>query len=162
MSTYKGSLAPLVVRILGRSGSGKTTLILEIIRHFADIKTGVIKHSGHYLDMPESDKDTARFARAGAAIVAGLSDGFSEVFFSGKTPLELSDIMSLYKSRADLVLIEGARNFNFPTILIGDAPEGARVENPLLKLGFRPAADKSQMEKVFACIGHLLKTANNS
>lgn len=127
-----------VIRISGKSGSGKTTFILRLLELLPSLKVGVIKHSRHQLTPPDPVKDTGRHLHGGAAFVAGLSDGYSEFFLSEKSSLNIEDVVKNFSHGVDIVFIEGGRDFDCPTILLGDLPEDAIASDIFLKLKARP------------------------
>lgn len=121
--------APPRVRILGRSGSGKTTLIEKLIQKLHPLRIGVIKHTRHHLDLPENTKDTTRYATAGAMFAGGLSANEAELFV--RVPLEIDRLIEMMTGYVDLILIEGARGLDLPTIVVGEAPADACLKQVL-------------------------------
>ena len=66
--------------IVGPSGSGKTELICRLLEWFArrGLRVAVLKHT-HHRDLGDRDKDTWRFRRAGARVVALAAPGLLQV-----------------------------------------------------------------------------------
>jgi len=105
-----------VAAIVGRSASGKTTLMVALIRHFvtAGHRVAAVKHTHHQLN-DDRRGDTAAFETAGAKPVILATNG-EAVVFSGngaermrfQSPRELLD-----RATADIVLIEGFKEFDF-------------------------------------------------
>lgn len=128
---------PPVIRILGRSGSGKTTFIDRLIPLLAPLRIAVIKHTRHELTPPPADKDTGCHLAAGAVVSIGLSPTGSEAFWRGAPP-DFELVLSVLVGKADLVLVEGARDLDLPTILLGEVPPEARVSRILSRLPAKP------------------------
>ncbi|HNV70174.1 MAG TPA: molybdopterin-guanine dinucleotide biosynthesis protein B [Candidatus Ozemobacteraceae bacterium] len=120
---------PPIIRVLGRSGSGKTTLIETLIRELQPLRIGVAKHTRHHLELPANTKDTTRYAAAGAVVSSGLSPADAEMFV--RVPWNWDDVLAMMTKHVDLILVEGARDLDLPTILVGEAPEGACLKNVL-------------------------------
>ena len=138
---------PPVIRILGRSGSGKTTFIDRLIPLLAPLRIAVIKHTRHELALPPAEKDTGRHLAAGAVASIGLSPNGSEAFWRGAPP-EIELVLSSLAGKADLVLMEGARDLDLPTILLGEVPPDARVSLIFLRLPARPEIDETVLTEV--------------
>jgi|GEM_PF-2850882 len=134
-----------VCRFLGKSGSGKTTLIDALLKRLSHLRVAVIKHTRHSLAQPGTGKDTALHLAAGATVSAGVSPGRSEIFLQG-TDLGLEELISFVSGRVDLILIEGARHFDVPTILLGDVPDDSVATNILRTLSMRPNLSPEQMD----------------
>jgi len=126
-----------IIRFLGRSGSGKTTLIDALVKRLSHLRIAVIKHTRHPLDPPASGKDTACHLAAGAVASAGISPGRAELFIQGGE-IGIDAMIAFVADRVDLVLIEGAREYDAPTILIGDLPEGSIASNIITRLPVHP------------------------
>jgi len=126
-----------VLRVLGRSGSGKTTFIDRLIPLLAPLRVAVIKHTRHELASPSPEKDTGRHLAAGAVASIGLSPHGAEAFWRGSSP-DIDTVLAALVGKVDLVLIEGARDLDLPTILLGEMPPEARDSQILLALPARP------------------------
>lgn len=107
-----------VLGFAGYSGSGKTTLIEKLIPALEKrgIRTAVIKHDAHGLRFDTEGKDSARFSSAGA--VCSLVNGpeQSAIFLQRALSLEKSLKALAVLSEADLILIEGYKNNEYPQI----------------------------------------------
>jgi len=70
---------PPVVGVCGYSGAGKTTLIESLIPVLRQegLSVAVVKHDAHGLSVDSRGKDSDRFYRAGADV---LAHGFSQSF----------------------------------------------------------------------------------
>jgi molybdopterin-guanine dinucleotide biosynthesis protein B len=114
--------------IVGPSGSGKTELICRLLEWFArrGLRVAVLKHT-HHRDLGDRDKDTWRFRRAGARVVALAAPGLLQV--SRQVPGEppLSEILAALGREADLILVEGYKSGPLPKIAV--LPASAK-ENP--------------------------------
>ncbi|HOY66505.1 MAG TPA: molybdopterin-guanine dinucleotide biosynthesis protein B [Candidatus Ozemobacteraceae bacterium] len=126
-----------IIRVLGKSGSGKTTLIDALVKRLSHLRIAVIKHTRHPLDPPASGKDTACHLAAGAVVSAGISPGRAELFVQG-AEIGIDAMIAFVADRVDLVFIEGAREYDAPTVLLGDLPEYSIANNIILRLPVRP------------------------
>lgn len=108
------------------------------------------------MDAPSAEKDTGKHLFGGAAIVAGLSESNSELFFSSKNPLGFREVVALYRDRVDLILLEGARELNFPTILLGELPAGAIANDVILTLEPKPDISPETFGRVKKCLEEAL------
>lgn len=94
------------VCIVGWANAGKTTLIETLLPKLTEkgLKTGVIKHTHHQLQMDREGKDTARYAAAGAqsVIIAAQEQTFSVEKGEGR----LTELLARMQG-VDLVLVEG-------------------------------------------------------
>jgi molybdopterin-guanine dinucleotide biosynthesis protein B len=107
-----------VIGIAGRSGSGKTTLIeglIPLLRK-AGISVAVIKHTHHDLEFDVPGKDSYRFKLAGASTAVLVTrSGMGIVKDFEKEP-SLDEIVSLYATDADVVIVEGFKHEKAPKI----------------------------------------------
>jgi molybdopterin-guanine dinucleotide biosynthesis protein MobB len=117
MSRSASAPLPPVLRLLGPSGSGKTTLGERLVEQLArrGVRTAVVKSARHHAAPPDKPhSDTARYAEAGAAAVAGA--------FAFETVLRLPSVPGIDTLRAmlapvcDLVLVEGHRDASLPSL----------------------------------------------
>lgn len=95
-----------VFGICGYSGSGKTTLIEWLVPALAarGLRVAVLKHDCHGLDVDRPGKDSDRFFKAGADVVA---QGPNEVFFRRHGAQELSPMIAVLAPHYDVILVEG-------------------------------------------------------
>lgn len=129
---------PSVLRILGASGSGKTVLIERLVEALAPLKVVVVKHTGHSGNFAENPRDTGRYLAAGAyASLRACPDGLEMIMPMLPTDF-LGKVKSIFADSADLLLVESGRDFDVPTILLGEPPENARLSKLILKLPERP------------------------
>jgi molybdopterin-guanine dinucleotide biosynthesis protein MobB len=143
-----------IIRILGRSGSGKTTFIEAFVRACPSLSVVVVKHSRTTMDPPTPMKDTARHFAAGAVASLGLSPGYAELLVRPEQAIPFERALAalgwLLQRPPDLVLIEGARDRDLPTILLGPLPPRATRGTILLRLPARPVFDRRLAEMVLA------------
>ena len=114
----------IIIAISGRKNSGKTTLIESLLPIFTSkgLVTAVVKHHGHKFDPDIPGTDTYRFNHNGAiGTVITDDDCFMLVKNQYKSPVELIE----YFPEADIILMEGYKEYDFPKI------EMRRTEEPL-------------------------------
>ncbi|MGA9820710.1 MAG: molybdopterin-guanine dinucleotide biosynthesis protein B [Desulfobaccales bacterium] len=104
---------------MGPSGSGKTELICRLLEWFGrrGLRVAVLKHT-HHRDPGDRDKDTWRFRRAGARVVALAAPGLLQVSRQviGEPPL--SETLAALAREADLILVEGYKSGPLPKIAV--------------------------------------------
>jgi molybdopterin-guanine dinucleotide biosynthesis protein MobB len=145
-----------VIRILGRSGSGKTTFITNIIGRFSQLKFSTIKHTRQKLDLVNNSKDTGKHLESGAVATFGIGKDSTEIVLRNHS-LELEKAIQLLSIHSDIILIEGARESDFPTILLGETPPDAKIKNLLLRFPVRPELTEEDFVKIESIIFGLLK-----
>ena len=64
-----------VFSFIAYSNTGKTTYIVELIAELTrrGVRVGAIKHDAHEFEIDKQGKDSWRFARSGAQVVAVVS-----------------------------------------------------------------------------------------
>ncbi len=106
-----------ILAVAAFSGTGKTTFLEKLIRKLTaeGMKIAVLKHDGHDFEADKEGKDTWRFAKAGARQVILLSDTKTVSW-----NYHHRDVMPVINSveDADLILIEGLKQWDFPKILL--------------------------------------------
>ena len=88
------------------SGTGKTTYVEKLIACLCGrgVRVGAVKHDAHDFDLDRPGKDSWRFARAGAAVVALASDTKCAVM--EYRPVEYAEIIARIKN-VDVIICEG-------------------------------------------------------
>lgn len=94
------------VCIVGWANAGKTTLIEKLLPVLAQkgIKTGVIKHTHHEIELDPKGKDTARYLQAGARSTVIASD--AQMMQVNQGEYRLTELLACLPD-VDLVLVEG-------------------------------------------------------
>jgi len=97
---------------------GKTTLVARVIEHLSmsGLRVGALKHSSHGFQMDREGKDTFRFREAGAYAVGISSANERAVITSTAEPTSLADLAAALPADLDLIVVEGYRNENAPTV----------------------------------------------
>jgi len=130
--------------IVGPSGSGKTELICRLLEWFArrGLRVAVLKHT-HHRDLGDRDKDTWRFRRAGARVVALAAPGLLQVSRQVTGEPSLFETLAALAQEADLILVEGYKSGPLPKIAVLPAvPKETPAPSPPLiaMVGPAPAA----------------------
>lgn len=107
-----------VITFIGKSGSGKTTLLEKLIKELSarGYRLATIKHHSHRgfeIDVP--GKDSWRFAKAGSQQVVISAPDKVASYFLVNQEMELDQIIQGIQN-VDLILVEGYKNANKPTI----------------------------------------------
>ena len=97
---------PQVFSFIAWSGTGKTTYLEGLIAALkrAGVRVAAVKHDAHRFSVDREGKDSWRFARAGADVVA-IADGEKSAVMDYR-PTRLSDLLSRLPD-VDLILVEG-------------------------------------------------------
>ncbi len=142
-----------ILGISGFSGSGKTTLIEQIVPELlaSGLKVAILKHDAHGLDVDREGKDSDRFFKTGADVLAhGPDQTFQRVHRSG---VALDALLAPLAAEYDLVLVEGHKRSDIPKVWLlaaDDDPPPVEVGQPLIVLSRdadRPAAVKPLIEE---------------
>ena len=122
---------PLLFRVAGPSNSGKTTWLLDLVQHLKskEIKVATIKHSHHNLDVLP-DKDGHQLGR----LAPNLTVGQDRLLFDQPidAPPNLFELVNRFYTDFDLVLVEGWRSEDIPTLLIADPPDDWTVPEGII------------------------------
>ena len=88
------------------SGTGKTTYLERLVGELKvrGVRVGVVKHDAHRVEIDREGKDSWRFARAGADVVA-VADGEKCAVMEYR-PVTLERLLSGIRD-VDLILVEG-------------------------------------------------------
>ena len=115
--------------LVGTSNSGKTELICRLLEWFAQqgIRAAVLKHS-HHQRIGDDGKDTGRYRRAGARLVALAAPGLLQITRSSPVEPPLDAILAELAPGADLILVEGYKTSHLPKV--GLAPPDAAAPLP--------------------------------
>lgn len=121
-------LAP-VLTFTAYSNTGKTTYLEKLIPCLkrAGLKIAVLKHDGHDFQADIEGKDSWRFARAGADMVAVASEKRFALFQYHSASIE--NILS-YFSNVDLIITEGYKQGPFPKVALYRADSGRGLSVP--------------------------------
>jgi len=112
-----------VLAIAAWSGTGKTSLLKKLIPalYARGIRTGVIKHTHHNMDIDKPGKDSYELRRAGAAqtMVASAQRWALMTETPEKDTLDLNYLVSrMDHSALDLVFVEGFKHESVAKILL--------------------------------------------
>ncbi len=118
-----------VLGIAGWSGSGKTTLLEGLLPRLCagGLRVAVVKHDAHGLTLDREGKDSHRFARAGAAVVALSSPGQTALLT--RRELSLDELLSAVHG-VDLILLEGFKNCGYTQLGVCRAENGKGFTAP--------------------------------
>jgi len=153
------TLWPPVIGVCGYSGSGKTTLIERLIPLLAreGLSVGVLKHDAHHLSVDTPGKDTDRFFRAGADVLAHDPIQTFIRWHVGARTDRLGDAVSLLGRTCDLVIVEGHKRSPVPKLWLLSAADVAPANGVPAVLEVLPP-DAHRLERALATIHLLLAT----
>ena len=123
---------PAVI-FIGRSGVGKTTLIERLVQEFGrrGYRLASVKHHSHAgFDIDAAGKDSWRFARAGSRQVVIASPDKFATYWKLEHELSLDEVLA-HVHGVDLILVEGYRSSNKPSIEILRAASGLELVGSL-------------------------------
>jgi molybdopterin-guanine dinucleotide biosynthesis protein MobB len=111
---------PPIVAFAAPSGTGKTTLLEQVARVLVGqgLAVGVLKADAHRVVLDTPGKDSHRFAEAGANPVAVLSAERFALFERLEGEVTLVSVVDRHFAGADLVLAEGFRRSDLPTVRV--------------------------------------------
>lgn len=116
-----------MISFVAPSGTGKTTLVEQVIsRLTADgLRVAGVKHDAHRIELDTEGKDSWRMRKAGAdTLLVGANQ---LAWMSDTTPSpSLEQLVEVFFSDADIVIVEGYRSAGLPTVLV----ERAEVNDP--------------------------------
>lgn len=120
------TVRPYIFRVAGPSNSGKTTWLLALLDRLQKegVNVATIKHSHHNLDVV-SRKDGHQLGSLAPNITVGSDRMILDQPID--RPPNLFDLVKQFYSNMDLVLVEGWRGEDIPTLLIADPPTDWRV-----------------------------------
>ena len=133
----------MILAVSGYKGAGKTTFIEELLPLLEGYDVIVIKDT--HGDVDVKGKDTYRYGEAGAYACAIISDNETAIFFKERASIEKISAML----NADIVLLEGFKESNYPKIWLGDG-EGKDVimKNPSAEEAYSYIVKEVEKEKV--------------
>lgn len=107
---------PFVAVVCGVKNSGKTTLLTRLVKLLSErgIRTAVIKHDGHDFECDIQGTDSYRLRNAGAYGTAVFSE-YRSFVYKEECHETLEEMIAQFPE-ADLILIEGMKNSNYPKI----------------------------------------------
>ncbi|MBU4439784.1 MAG: molybdopterin-guanine dinucleotide biosynthesis protein B [Firmicutes bacterium] len=107
-----------LLAISGVKNSGKTTLITQLIPKLVKkkLKIATIKHDGHGFTADIEESDSYRHKAAGAYAAAVFSD--SKYMLVKDVPECSEEMIIQFFPEADLILLEGFKNSDYPKIEI--------------------------------------------
>jgi molybdopterin-guanine dinucleotide biosynthesis protein B len=104
------------------SGTGKTTLLEQVIPLLKTqgIRSGLIKHTHHQMDIDTPGKDSYLLRKAGAdQVIVASNQRWALMVESPNKPLSLVQLASqMDSSTLDLVLVEGFKDEQVPKIAL--------------------------------------------
>jgi molybdopterin-guanine dinucleotide biosynthesis protein MobB len=120
------TLRPYIFRVAGPSNSGKTTWLLALLNRLQKqgVKVATIKHSHHTLEVL-SRKDGHQLGSVAPNITVGCDRMLLDQPID--SPPNLFNLVKQFYSDMDVVLVEGWRSEDIPTLLIADPPTDWRV-----------------------------------
>lgn len=110
---------PFVMGIIGSSGSGKTTLLEELVAHLRcnGLAVSAIKRAHDGFDLDQPGKDSFRLREAGCGEIMLVSDRRWALLHESLETVEPNvDDLLRKMTPVDIVLVEGFRNLDVPSI----------------------------------------------
>ena len=137
-----------LLAVVGWSGTGKTTLLQKLIPilNSQGIRSGLIKHTHHQMDVDTPGKDSYLLRKAGAnqVIVASSQRWALMCETPDEEQIDLSYLVSrMDNSLLDLVLVEGFKNEAVPKIVLWRAGIKGGVEDLLDEQVIAVASDRT-------------------
>lgn len=137
-----------LLAVVGWSGTGKTTLLQKLIPILSSqgIRSGLIKHTHHQMDVDTPGKDSYLLRKAGAnqVIVASSQRWALMCETPDEEQIDLSYLVSrMDNSLLDLVLVEGFKNEAVPKIVLWRAGIKGGVEDLLDEQVIAVASDRT-------------------
>lgn len=127
---------PPMISFVAPSGTGKTTLVEAVIAELSarGLRVAGVKHDAHRIELDTEGKDSWRMRKAGADTLLVGANQLAWMSDATDTP-PLSDLVRLFFTDADLVIVEGYRSAGLPTVLV----ERLEISDPTWH---RPAEDR--------------------
>ncbi len=111
---------PPTISFVAPSGTGKTALVELVITSLIErgLDVAAVKHDAHRIELDTEGKDSWRMRQAGAT--GTILVGKNQLAWMGtedRRP-ELGELIDLFFSQADVVIVEGYRSAGLPTVLV--------------------------------------------
>lgn len=118
-----------VVSVVGRSNTGKTTLIEKMIRELTvrDYRVATIKHNLHGFEIDHPGKDSWRHRAAGARLTVLASPKKVALIRDVDRDYTIDEIRSRYVEDADIIIVEGYKENDFPKIEVFRSSLGQKL-----------------------------------
>ena len=112
-----------VFSFIAWSGTGKTTYLERLIAALGErgVRVAAVKHDAHRFDLDREGKDSWRFARAGAEVVAIADD--EKLAVMEYRPVRLAGLLERIRD-VDLILVEGWHEEAVRPVLLHRAKTG--------------------------------------
>lgn len=111
-----------LLAIVAWSGTGKTTLLQQVIPLLKarGIRSGLIKHTHHQMDIDTPGKDSYLLRKAGAdQVIVASTQRWALMCETPDQPLNLAELVArMDSSSLDLVLVEGFKDEPVPKIAL--------------------------------------------
>ncbi len=123
---------PYTIRFSGPSNSGKTTLICNLIEHILskDLLVGTIKHAHHPLEV--ANRDGHKMAFSAPNITVGPNRTIIDWPNTMDSRPSLNQLIVQMYSHFDVVIVEGWKKYDLPTILTGTPPDNWSLPRSIL------------------------------
>ncbi len=118
-----------VFSFIAYSNTGKTTYIVELIAELTrrGVRVGAIKHDAHEFEIDKQGKDSWRFARSGAQVVAVVSQTKCAVM--DYRPVSFAETVSRIKD-VDIIIAEGWHSEAENRIAVYRSDSGSPLKAP--------------------------------
>jgi len=113
--------SPHLIAFAAPSGTGKTTLICRLVEALRErgLRVGTLKSDAHRVELDTPGKDTHRMRKSGSETTAIVSRDQIAVFRDAPGPaIPVEAVVELFFGGLDLVLAEGFRERDLPTIVV--------------------------------------------
>lgn len=137
-----GDLPPMI-SFVAPSGTGKTTLLELVVKELTarGHRVGAVKHDAHRIELDTEGKDSWRLRQAGAESTLLMGRNQFAWFGVDDGGPNLLDAAALFFGTCDLVLVEGFRSAELPSVVIrrpgqtGDRWEPPAADRVLATVG---------------------------
>ena len=136
-----------LLAIVAWSGTGKTTLLQQVIPLLKarGIRSGLIKHTHHQMDIDTPGKDSYLLRKAGAdQVIVASTQRWALMCETPDQPLNLAELVArMDSSTLDLVLVEGFKDEPVPKIALWRRDVKGEVADLLDKYVVALASDEN-------------------